>query len=86
MTRTISQTDIVKEADHILELEEVVPARVNFAGVHLDEQPNNAITYHIEMADPIPRPEVMAGIYLKAVHSQADVLRAEEQITFLQFT
>jgi hypothetical protein len=70
MTRTISHTDIMKEAYHVLELEEVLPGRANLAGVHLDEQPNKAITYHIEMADPIP-PEVTAA------HSQADVLRAE---------
>jgi hypothetical protein len=57
MTRTISQTDIVKEAYHLLELEEVVPGRANLAGVHLDEQPNNTITYHIEMADPVPPPK-----------------------------
>jgi hypothetical protein len=85
MMRTISHTDIVKEACHLLELEEVVPGRANLAGVHLDEQPNNVITYHLEMAGPIPG-EVIAAICFKAVHSQAGVLRAEEQIAFLQFT
>jgi hypothetical protein len=85
MMATISHTDVVKEASHLLELEEVVPGRANLAGVHLNEQSNNAITYHIEMADPIP-PKVIAAICLKAVHSQADVLRAGKQIAFLQFT
>jgi hypothetical protein len=55
MTRTISHTDLAKEAYHLLELEEVVPGRANLAGIYLDEQLNNAITYHIETADPVPR-------------------------------
>jgi hypothetical protein len=82
---TISHTDVVKEEYHLLELEEVVPGRANFAGVHLEEQPNSAITHHIEMAGPIS-PEVIAAIVLKAVHSQADARRTEDQIAFLQFT
>jgi hypothetical protein len=53
MTRTISHTDIMKEAYHLLELEEVVPGRANIAAVHFDEQPNSAVICHIEMVDPI---------------------------------
>jgi hypothetical protein len=52
MIGTIAHPDIVQEADRALELEEHY--RVNLAGVHIDENPPRAKTFHIQMPN-LPR-------------------------------
>jgi hypothetical protein len=67
MTGTIAHTDIVQEGDRALELEEHVHHRVNLAGVHIDDTPPHAKTFHIEMLTNLD-PETIAGICVKVVH------------------
>jgi ACT domain-containing protein len=49
MIGSIAHTDIVQKADRVLELEEHACHGVNLAGVHIDENPPHAKTFHIEM-------------------------------------
>jgi hypothetical protein len=49
MIGTITHTDIVQESDRALELEEHAHHHVNLAGVHIDEHPPHAKTFHIEI-------------------------------------
>jgi hypothetical protein len=58
---TIAHTDIVQEADRALELDEHAHHHVNLAGVHIDENPPHAKTFHIEMPTNLD-PETIAGI------------------------
>jgi hypothetical protein len=84
MTSTIVHTDIVKEANRVLEVKQRVRGRANLAGVHIGDTPEDATAYHIEMANLIP-PETIARICLQAVHAQDGSLTPDEIIAFLQF-
>jgi hypothetical protein len=84
MIGTIAHTDIVQEADRALELEEHAHHRVNLAGVHIDENPPYAKTFHIEMPTNLD-PETIAGISIKVVHIQHGILSDDDLVAFLQF-
>jgi hypothetical protein len=84
MIGTIAHIDIVQEADRALELEEHVNHRVNLAGVHIDENPPHAKTFHSEMPTNLDR-ETIAGISIKIVHIQHGILFDDELVAFLQF-
>jgi hypothetical protein len=84
MIRTIVHTDIVQEADRVLELEEHAHHRVNLAGMHIDDTPPHAKTFHIEMLTNLDR-ETIAGICVKVVHVQYGILSDDELAAFLQF-
>jgi hypothetical protein len=84
MTGMIAHTDIVQEADCALELEEHAHHRVNLAGVHIDDTPPHAKTFHIDMPTNLD-PEAIAGICVKVVHVQHGILSDDELIAFLQF-
>jgi hypothetical protein len=84
MTGTIAHTDIVQRADRALELEEHAHHRVNLAGMHIDDTPPHAKTFHIEMPTN-PDLETIAEICVKVVHVQHVILSDDELIAFLQF-
>jgi hypothetical protein len=84
MIGTIAHTDIVQETDHALELEKHTHHRVNLAGVHIDENPPHAKTFHIPMPTNLD-PETIAGIGIKVVHIQHGILSDDELVAFLQF-
>jgi hypothetical protein len=84
MIGTIAHTDIAQEADRDLKLEEHAHHRVNLAGVHIDENPPHAKTFHIEMPTNLD-PETIAGISIKVVHIQNGILSDDELVAFLQF-
>jgi hypothetical protein len=84
MIRTITYIGIVQEADRTLELEEHAHHHVNLVGVHVDENPPHAKTFHIEMPTNLD-PETIAGISIKVVHIQHGILSDDELVAFLQF-
>jgi hypothetical protein len=83
MIGAIAHTNIVQEADRALELEEHAHHRVNLAGVHIDENPPHAKTFHIEILANLDR-ETIAGISIKVVHIQHSTLSGNELVAFLQ--
>jgi hypothetical protein len=84
MTNMIVHTDIVNEANRVLEIDQTVPGRSNLAGVHIDEQPPRGTVYDIAFADLLPS-ETIVSICLNAVHAAHDSLGPDEQVAFLQF-
>jgi hypothetical protein len=66
MLRTISQTDIVKEAERSLGVEENVRKRTNLAGVHYDDENPNTKILDIRLSVGL-NPEAIAGICLDIV-------------------
>jgi hypothetical protein len=84
MTGTIAHTHILQEADRALELEEHAHHRVNLAGVHIDDTPSYAKTFHIKMPTNLD-PETIAGICVKVVHVQHDILSDNKLVAFIQF-
>jgi hypothetical protein len=57
---------------------------VNPVGVHIDDTPPHAKTFHIEMPTNLD-PETIAGICIKAVNVQHGILSDDELVAFLQF-
>jgi hypothetical protein len=84
MIGAITHSDIVQKADHALELEEHAHHRVNLAGVHIDENPPHAKTFHIEMPTNLD-PETITGIGIQVVHIPRAILSDDELVAFLQF-
>jgi hypothetical protein len=80
MTGTIAHSDIVQEADRALELE----GHLNPAGVHIDDTPPHAKTFHIEMPTNLDR-ETIAEICVNIVHVQHGILSDDELVAFIQF-
>jgi hypothetical protein len=64
MIGTLAHTDLVQEADRALELEEHAHHRVILVGLHIDENPPHAKTFHIEMPTNLDH-ETIAGISIK---------------------
>jgi hypothetical protein len=83
MTGTIAHTDIVQEADRALELQEPAHHRVNLTGVHINDTPPRAKTFHIEMPTNLD-PKTIAGICAKVVHVQHGIFSDDELVAFLQ--
>jgi hypothetical protein len=84
MIGTIAHTDIVQEANRALESEEHAHHRVNLAGLQIDENPPHAKTFHIEMPTHLDL-ETIAGINIKVIHTQHDILSDDKLVAFLQF-
>jgi hypothetical protein len=84
MIGTIAHTDIVQEADRVLELEEHTHHRVNLAEVHIDENQPHTKTFYIQMPTNL-NSETIAGISIKVVHIQHGILSDGELVAFLQF-
>jgi hypothetical protein len=82
--RAIAHTDVVQEADRALELEEHAHHRVNLTEMHIDKNPPDTKTFHIEMPTNLDR-ETIAGISIKVVHIQHGILSDDELVVFLQF-
>jgi hypothetical protein len=82
MTGTIAHTDIVQEADRMLDLEEHAHDRVNLARVHIDDTLPHAKTFHIEMPTNLD-PDTIAEIRVKVVHVQYGILSDDELVAFL---
>jgi hypothetical protein len=84
MLRTIAHTDIVTDANRVLELDEQVHKRDNFGGVQIDDRSPNENTFDLEMPRNLD-PETIAEICLKAVHADEGILTEGEEVAFFQF-
>jgi hypothetical protein len=84
MTGTITHTGVVQEANRALELKEHARHCVNLAGVHIDDTPPHAKTFHVETSTNLD-PETIAGICIKVVHVPHGILSDDELVAFLQF-
>jgi hypothetical protein len=81
MERTIAHTDIVKEAQRDLGLEEHPQHRINIGGVHIERGVIRSRIFHIRMPADL-NPKVIAEVCLKAVHTEHELLLEEEQCWF----
>ena len=84
MLHTIAHTDIVKDANRVLELDEQLHKRDNLGGVQIDDRSPSENTFDLEMPWNLD-PETIAAICLKAVHADEGILTEGEEVAFFQF-
>jgi hypothetical protein len=84
MIRTIAQTDIVKEANHDLGLDEPVHERVNLGGVHISDEEPSAKKSHLKLPLGLDA-ETIAACCLLVVDRHSGNMPEFPQIGFLRF-
>jgi hypothetical protein len=83
MIRKIAQTDVVREADWALGLEESIRSRVNLAGVRVGDPAADAGITHVEMPVGLEAGTI-AKLCLKAAHTAQGALSEDDQVRYLQ--
>jgi hypothetical protein len=83
MIRRIAQTELVREADWHLGLEDSIRARVNLAGVRIGDPATDTRITPVDMPLSLDARKV-AMLCLKAVHTAEGILSEDEQLSYLR--
>jgi hypothetical protein len=83
MIRRIAQTELVREADWHLGLEDSIRARVNLPGVRIGDPARDTLITPVDMPLSLEARKV-AMLCLKAVHTAQRILSEDEQLGYLQ--